>query len=368
MINKLVKIQHCGRDPFPLYWGSMGDLVLKPAITPVKSEFFFGLEPLEEFCQGKRGVIFADESIASTHGAVVQGRVGFDLIPVPSGEEYKSRETKETLENELLIRKLGRETWIIALGGGVTTDLVAFLASTYMRGVPLVLIPTTLLAMVDAAIGGKTGVDTPYGKNLVGTFYLPKAVFVESKFLKSLPPKQMKNGLSEVLKYGLIANRAIWERCLHWENEIEFLIHASIECKLRVVEADFEEKSGLRRILNFGHTVGHALELLSDFQMAHGEAVALGCMAESYLSYLEGYLQKEALESILGVYRKLGYAFKPVAKRDFLDAIRMDKKAIGGEPRFVLIDQIGRSVPFNGEYCSKVKHLERMIEWMNGNV
>jgi 3-dehydroquinate synthase len=245
------------------------------------------------------------------------------------------------------------------MGGGATTDLVAFIASTYMRGIPLVLIPTTLLGMVDASIGGKTGVDTPFGKNLIGTFYLPKAIFIEPELLKSLPEKEMKNGLSEILKYGLIEDASIWEKCARWKEEIFFLVHSSISCKVKIVGQDFEEKTGLRRILNFGHTVGHALELLSHYEMAHGEAVALGCMAESYLSHLLGYLSAHELEKILSLYRKLGYAFKKFA-------LSMDKKGKEGSFRFVLIDRIGHCVPFDGEYCRDVprKELDQLIEWM----
>lgn len=329
-------------------------------------EIYFEFRP--EICLNvsRRGAILADAQIAQTYGAAIQKALGYELIPVPSGEKHKTRETKQALEDELLKRKLGRDTVIVGIGGGVTTDMVGFVASTYMRGVPLILIPTTLLGMVDAAIGGKTGVDTPFGKNTVGSFYLPKAIFIEVDWLKTLPEKEMKNGLSEILKYGLIDNQAIWDQCNHWKTELKPLIHASIACKIKIVEQDFEE-TGLRRILNFGHTMGHALELLSHFQMAHGEAVALGCMAESYLSHLLGYLSAAALEQILSLYQKLGYAFKRVDSKAFLEALAMDKKSKGGEPRFVLIDRIGHCVPFDGAYCRPVEKevLDKMIAWMN---
>jgi 3-dehydroquinate synthase len=308
----------------------------------------------------KQGVVFADAHIAHTHGEQIRRALGFELIPVPSGEPNKTRETKQILEDELLKKRYGKQTLIIAVGGGMTTDLVGFLASTYMRGVPLVLIPTTLLGMVDAAIGGKTGVDTPFGKNLIGSFYLPKAVFIETEFLKTLSEKEIKNGMSEVLKYGLIADEAIWNG-----GDLESLIRASISCKMGIIEQDFDEK-GLRRILNFGHTVGHALELLSQFQISHGEAVALGCMAESYLSHIVGHLAKEPLEQILKRYRNLGYTLRKVNSKAFIDAMSMDKKGVGGEPRFVMIDRIGHALPFNGQYCTDVssKDLQAMIEWM----
>ncbi len=343
----------------------MEHLTLKPILSPSKTDIYFGMDRLIQICHGlsKRGVILVDEAIAKTDGARIQKTLSYELISV---SPHKTREAKEILENELLKRKLGRDAVILGMGGGTTTDLVAFIASTYMRGIPLVLIPTTLLGMVDASIGGKTGVDTPFGKNLVGTFYLPKAIFIEPELLKSLPEKEMKNGLSEILKYGLIEDSSIWEKCARWKEEIASLIYSSISCKVKIVEQDFEEKTGLRRILNFGHTVGHALELLSGYEIPHGEAVALGCMAESYLSHILGYLSPHELEKILSLYRKLGYTFKKFDTEPFLEALSMDKKGKEGSSRFVLIDRIGHCLPFNGEYCRDVprKELDRLIEWM----
>ncbi|MBX7066394.1 MAG: 3-dehydroquinate synthase [Parachlamydiales bacterium] len=331
----------------------MEKILLQTRIAPPKTEIYFGLDHLSAIC-GKNTIVVADENVADSS-------LPFERISIPA---KKTREAKAALEDELFKRKAGRDTTIIGMGGGVLTDLVAFTASTYMRGVPLVLIPTTLLGMVDAAIGGKTGIDTPFGKNLIGTFYLPKAIFIEPKFLKTLPEMEMKNGLSEILKYGLIGDRKIWEKAKHWKEELPNLIRSSIECKCKVVEADFEEKTGVRRILNFGHTAGHALELLSEYQIPHGQAVALGCMAESYLSHILGYLSKADLETILAQYRKLGYAFSEFDPERFWHAISMDKK---GAARFVLIDQIGRALPFDGEYCKAVerKEIDRMIEWMH---
>ncbi|EKE07846.1 MAG: hypothetical protein ACD_17C00501G0006 [uncultured bacterium] len=345
----------------------MKQILLKPLITPPKTDIFFGLHALLESCSTKQGVILVDSAITHSHGKAIQKQLHYELIEVPSGEKNKTRKVKETLEDELSKRKMGRDSTIVAMGGGVTTDLVGFMASTYLRGLPLVLLPTTLLAMVDAAIGGKTGVDTPFGKNLIGSFYLPKAIFIEIDFLKTLPEKEMKNGLSEILKYGLIQKSSIWKTCQgNWQQEISSLIEQSIQCKVDIVQKDYEEKGGLRRILNFGHTVGHALELISHYQMGHGEAVALGCMAESFLSHLLGYLPEESLHEILILYQKLGYAFKELDTPAFLQALQMDKKTKNGVPRFVMIDAIGHAVPFDGEYCrtAAVKDLEELTQWM----
>ncbi len=339
----------------------MEKIILEPLPTSLKCEIYFGLKNLLSYCT-KKGAILADETIANSHGASLQKMLSYDLISVPSGEKNKTRENKEKLEDELLRRKFGKDSTIIALGGGVITDLVGFLAATYMRGVPLILIPTTLLGMVDAAIGGKTAVDTPFGKNLIGAFYLPKAIFIDETFLKTLPEKQIKAGLSEVLKMGLIDNPQIWEN----HSDLAFVIKASIQSKVKIVQADFEEKTGLRRILNFGHTVGHALELISNYKIEHGEAVALGCMAESYLSFSLGYLPDRVLQEILSLYRKLGYAFKKFDRLALLEALKMDKKAKNGIPRFVIIDRIGHCEPFNGEYCTapSLEQLKSLLDWM----
>ncbi len=341
----------------------MERLILSPAITSPKTEIYFGLDQLVPTCQGKQGAIVVDQSIAKIHGLVIQKAIGFELIAIPN---QKTREAKQALEDELFKCKMGKDSILIGMGGGALTDLVGFTASTYMRGVSLILIPTTLLAMVDAAIGGKTGIDTPFGKNLIGTFYLPKAIFIDTDLLKTLPEIELKNGLSEILKIGLVADPHIWEMATHWQQKLVSLIRATILAKCKIVEADFEEKTGLRRILNFGHTVGHALELLSDYQMPHGEAVALGCMAESYLSHLLGYLSKKDFETILILYEKLGYSFKKIDLTSLIDAMNRDKKGKMGKARFVLIDRMGHAVPFDGEYCREApqRAIDQMIEWM----
>ena len=305
------------------------------------------LDSLKTLCT-PRGIIFADHAIAATHAPALN--LNYEVIPVPP---FKTRETKQLLEDELLKRKMGRDTTLIALGGGTTTDLIGFLASTYMRGVPVIYIPTTLLGMVDAAIGGKNGLDTPFGKNSIGTFYSPKAIIIEPSFLKTLPPKEWKNGLAEILKYGLIDDEQLFCEEFQWDH-----VQRSIEIKEKIVQIDPRE-SGLRRILNFGHTVGHALELQDS--IPHGEAVAIGCVAESYLSHILGYLSASDFERIHRLYQKLGFAMRPLHSLDILD-----KKAKNGELRFVLIDRIGHALEFDGEYCRTVPQnaLKKMVEWL----
>lgn len=251
--------------------------------------------------------------------------------------------------------KLGadRNTTLIALGGGATTDLVGFVASIYMRGLALILVPTTLLAIVDASIGGKTAIDTPFGKNLIGTFYEPKAIFVDLDTLKTLPEKERFNGLAEITKMALIYDPSIM-------GDIE----KAIEAKMKIVAQDPLDQ-GLRRILNFGHTIGHALEAVSDYEMAHGEAVVLGCLAESHLSMRLGYLSEGDFDQIQALYPPLklpqGYT-----RTKFLQALSHDKKKASGAIRFVLIDRIGHALPFDGAYCRAVSlsELEPTLDWM----
>lgn len=269
-----------------------------------------------------------------------------DLFPYPTfsfpaGEKYKTRETKALLEDRLLKAGFARDTTLIGLGGGVVTDMAGFIAATFCRGVPLVLIPTTLLAMVDASIGGKNGVNTPLGKNMVGTFYPPKKVVIDSQFLKTLPEKEMWNGQVEILKAGLVANPQLF----HAPN-----LERAIEVKRELVFSDPHEK-GKRRILNFGHTIGHALELLSDFQLCHGEAVATGIVLESRLSHAMGILDSDSLESIEAVFPPVALTFQP---EKIIEAMRLDKKSAEGLSRFILLEKIGQPRQFEGEYCAPV--------------
>jgi len=321
----------------------------------------------------KRIAIIADTAISS-QAETLKKDLQAELLLFSGGEAAKTRENKERFEDALLKKQFGRDTLLIGMGGGVVTDFTAFLASTYMRGVALFLIPTTLLAMVDAAIGGKTGVDTSFGKNQIGTIYQPDCIFVDMAYLKTLPDKEWISGLSEILKYGLIADSEIWELIEQnpskWKEHISSFILSSIRIKTKVVQEDPLEQKGFRRILNFGHTVAHALETLSSYTMSHGEAVAMGLIAESFLSFHLGFLPKKEFERIETLIRKFPYQFKlPKAFASFLSAMQIDKKAKMGIPRFVLIDRIGHTLPFDGAYCKSVAEtaLKALSHWMESN-
>lgn len=339
----------------------------------------FSEEIVKEFkLKASRFALFCDDTVAALYGNqwlqhLKNKGLNIALFTFPPGEREKSRERKAELEDLLFSQKFGQETCMIALGGGVTTDLIAFLASTYYRGVPLIFAPTTLLAMVDAAIGGKTGINTRLGKNLLGTYYPADKVLIDPSILSLLPKSEWTNGMAEVIKYALIDSPHLFELLKKWHPQdavyLEQIINECIAIKTRVVEADFEEKTGLRRILNFGHTIAHALELLEDFRLSHGEAVAIGLLTESRISMKMGYLSNSAWMDIEKHVRSFPFVLKinpEMTVENMHTALAMDKKASQGAARFVLLEKIGACHPFDGQYCCQVpkKILDEALAWM----
>ncbi|MBA3283543.1 MAG: 3-dehydroquinate synthase [Nitrosopumilus sp.] len=302
------------------------------------------------------------------------------LIQFPPGEENKSRKTKEYCENQLLKLGATRDTFLIGIGGGIVTDVTGFVASTYCRGIPFVTAPTTLLAMVDASIGGKTGINVPEGKNLIGTIYQPTAVFIDIATLKTLPLSEIKNGISEMIKHGLIVDKKYFEFMKDHASAIlnldlsvlEEAIFESIRIKAHIVEKDETEK-GMRRLLNFGHTVAHAIETATKHEIPHGRAVAIGMVAESYLAMKLGRLSQagfETIREILDLY-KIDLTWKgSLAINELLDQMKMDKKSLAQIPRFVILNEVGKAEEFDGQYCSTVNIdiLKDALEWTYSNV
>lgn len=333
---------------------------IQPHIPSSVTELYIGRDLLNEnFLAplvkrfGKRSVIITESPLKQLYGKRLADSLQAPFFEIPMS---KTRETKERLEDELLRCGCDRETVLIALGGGSTTDLVSFVASTLFRGTPLLLIPTTLLAMCDASIGGKTGVDTPFGKNLIGTFYPPQAIVADLKTLSTLPEAEMINGWAEILKIALIADPSILD-LIDKPTALDEVIIRSAKAKIAIVEKDPLEK-GMRRILNFGHTIGHALETALQYKISHGNAVAIGTLTESWLSHQLGYLPKDELEKIQTVYqKKLGTLALPsfYNRNNLLSALFFDKKKQAGCPRFVLIDRIGHALPFEGAYCRSIE-------------
>ncbi len=283
----------------------------------------------------------------------LQGQLpGMPVLIAGKGERHKSRSEKQQLEDSLFAAGFGRDTLILALGGGTLTDLCGFTAGTFMRGVPWVAIPSTLLGMVDASLGGKTGVNTPCGKNMVGMFHPPVAVFESLDLLSTLPLAQWRNGLAECLKHGLIADPNYFSfisqtplRNFREDNAAQMkLVGASVKIKGSIVAKDQLERSGARNLLNAGHTIGHALELLSGWRISHGGAVASGLCWEAACSCAQGMLPQEALSKIAGAFARHG--FPPLWERfssgEVLESATSDKKNRRGEVRYVPIASIGR--------------------------
>jgi 3-dehydroquinate synthase len=299
--------------------------------------------------------IVSDEDVAPHYaGDVVtqfarRGQASLHLMS--AGEVHKTRETWARLTDDLLDAGCGRDTTILALGGGVVGDLAGFVAATFMRGVPVVQCPTSLLAMIDASVGGKTGVDTPAGKNLVGAFHQPAAVLADVETLRTLPLAHRRAGLAEAIKHGVVADADYFDRIrgaipelLEGDAERMLdLVTRSVELKAAVVRDDTREH-GRRKTLNFGHTLGHAVELVSGFSLLHGQAVAIGMVLEARLAERLGVAARGTSDEIERVVRAAGLpaARPPMFDADaILAATRHDKKARGGSVAYALPARIG---------------------------
>ena len=311
---------------------------------------------LPEYCAAAAYALITDSHVAKLYGDDLQRRLAAagsraELLTFPAGEWNKTRETWAALSDQMLAARLGRDSAVIALGGGVVSDVAGFVAATYMRGVPLVQVPTTLLAMIDSSIGGKTGVDVPAGKNLLGAFHQPRVVVADPDLLGSLPSVQLAAGLAEAVKHGAVAD-ADYFAFLETEYAAIFAKHApalhrlvrrSVEIKAAVVAQD-ERERGRRAILNFGHTVGHAIEATSHYEVLHGEAVAIGMVYEARLAEALGIAAGGTAQRIAAVLERLHL---PTERPDgsqideLIAAMRADKKTRAGEIRLALPSAIG---------------------------
>ncbi len=274
------------------------------------------------------------------------------LLTFPGSERRKTRRTKERLEDDLLSLGVDRGSALVAVGGGVVTDMVGFTAATYMRGIPWVAVPTTLLGMVDAALGGKTAVDTLRGKNIIGAFHVPAGVFCSLETLSTLPRRQLRCGLAECLKHGLFMDGAHfeWLRVQSFQGisrdagTLRELVRASIALKCAVVDRDPQEVAGGRNILNAGHTVGHALERLSGYRISHGEAVAGGLLWEAAAAIVQGHLHIGELAPIREAVVGLGFptSWEKHRPEEVFEAAGSDKKNRAGRVAYVPLGAIGR--------------------------
>ena len=308
---------------------------------------------------GSRGAIISDANVAQRFGEAAQrslAKAGFDpvLITVPAGETAKSLKTVQACYDQLTRHRFERQSFIVALGGGVVGDLAGFVAATYLRGIAFVQVPTTLLAQVDSSVGGKVGVNLKAGKNLVGAFYQPRLVLCDLEMLATLPLREYCAGLAEVIKYGIICDAALFERL---ERDLPKLLRREpgilsavvarcCESKAEVVRQD-ETENALRAILNFGHTIGHALEAISHYgQYLHGEAISIGQVAAARVSARVLGLPESHVQRIRTLFERAGLPTEAKLNRPQREqlkaAMRLDKKVRAGEVKFVLARRIGK--------------------------
>ena len=313
---------------------------------------------LAKLSRSRRAGVITDSQVGPLYlGPVSLSLRGAGIEPVtsivPAGEDHKTLGDLAPVYDALLSAKIERSTPILALGGGVIGDLAGFAAATVLRGVPLVQVPTTLLAMVDASVGGKTGINHAVGKNLIGAFHQPIAVLIDPAVLKTLPARELSSGLAECIKHDIIRDADGFARLEQdigraLPLDLDYLTHLiahNVAIKARVVEADPFE-SGERAHLNFGHTFGHAIESVSRYTYSHGQCVALGMAAASQLAVDLGMLDAASRRRILAViqHAKLPVGGLTLATKDVVDAMIFDKKVRGGKVRFVLPDRIGHVV------------------------
>lgn len=344
----------------------MREFTVQVKVRPVSYRLYIGsgLFPLlaaslKEDLPHDRIAIISDSTVAPLWADELKKALdeqGFSsrLLVVPAGEQSKSRAVKQQLEDQLLQEGFGRDSVVLALGGGVIGDLAGFTAATYMRGIPFIQIPTTTLAMADASIGGKTAVDTPYGKNLIGAFHQPLAVYLDMETLGTLGSRTFREGLAEVVKHGFIGSSALLafldrnlEAVLAGDKAVlEAMFEENCQVKNRVVSED-EEEQGLRQILNYGHTMGHAVELQEHFRLLHGECVTIGMAFAARLAVEKKLCPPEWAERQISLIRRLGLPVeipKDLSAKALLDTMKHDKKSRGGRIRFVFSPAEGQAV------------------------
>ncbi len=326
---------------------------------------------------GKQVLILSNETVAPLYLSAVEAALtGFETasLVLPDGERYKTLDSAMRVYDELLRRRMDRRTTLIALGGGVVGDLAGFVAATYQRGVNFIQIPTTLLAQVDSSVGGKTGVNHPLGKNMIGAFYQPRCVLADIDTLKTLPERELKAGVAEVIKYGLIRDRAFFA----WLQEnvaallarepaaLTYAIEQSCRNKAEVVAAD-ERENDQRALLNLGHTFGHAIETHTNYESwLHGEAVAVGMVMAAHLSEQLGWLSADERGEAEALLAAAGLPLRPpaIAPERFRELMGVDKKALAGQLRLILLQGIGNAV-LTGDFDDAA--LERTLRHFCGH-
>lgn len=362
----------------------------KVSILPVRrdGEFCYDIVLAQDFShlaervrilgtEGRRLCIVTDTTVGSLYAETVQRELEticakVTVYTIPAGEEYKTLDTVKKLYEHLILEHYDRRDLLVALGGGVIGDLTGFAAATYLRGIGFVQMPTTLLSQVDSSIGGKTGVDFDSYKNMVGAFHMPRLVYMNLSVLHTLPARQFASGMGEILKHGMIKNEPYLQWLLAHQSEIAaqqpeallYMVEESCKVKRAVVEEDPTEQ-GQRALLNFGHTIGHAVEKLKNFNLCHGECVAIGACAAGYISWKRGLLTEEQRDFICSSFQ----AYQLPTRTEGLDALQVlrttksDKKMDQGHIKFVLLRSIGDAFV---DRSVTDEELEEAIRWILG--
>lgn len=313
---------------------------------------------LVSYIKGRQVAVVSNETIAPLYMSTLEKSLcDYDLIKIilPDGESYKNLSTLQCIFDDLLKARHTRKTTLIALGGGVVGDMTGFAAACYQRGVDFIQVPTTLLSQVDSSVGGKTGVNHPLGKNMIGAFYQPNAVVIDTRTLNTLPDRELSAGLAEVIKYGLVCDKPFYD----WLNSninllmardnqaLSYAIHRSCADKAAIVEQD-EKESGIRAILNLGHTFGHAIETHMGYgEWLHGEAVAAGMRMAAEFSQELGLITSIEVDDLIALLKQSNLPVAPpegMTPDHFIDLMAVDKKVINGRLRLVLLKSIGTAV------------------------
>lgn len=327
---------------------------------------------LEREGQNRRIVVITDSRVRKMFGrdllsTIKKAGVPVELVSFPHGEQNKNQKTVTALQHTLLKKHYGRDTLIIALGGGVVGDVAGYVAATYLRGVPYIQMPTTLLAMVDSSVGGKVGIDTPFGKNTIGAFHQPRAVIADLNFLVKQSRKEIINGLMEAIKTFLTSDKEALSLAIELNLDsplktpqlLQEIVFRSIHIKAGIAGRD-EKESNERRVVNFGHTIGHSLELLSGYRLPHGYAVGYGILMEAKIAELLNILSPDECDFIISYLKTFGITSAPLKKfaiPKILSAGKNDKKVRGGLPHYVLLESVGRVYKKDGQFAHPVKDL-----------
>lgn len=332
-------------------------LPLKPYTIYIKADLSYEIKAILETCssKGKKSVVITDQGFSKAQEAFLNKT--FNEIPMlvlPQGEQTKSLDTATRIYKFLTENALDRSSTLFAVGGGVIGDVSGFCAATFLRGICFYQVPTTLMAMVDSSVGGKNAVNLQDGKNLVGTFHQPEAVYIDTQFLKTLPPREFNAGMAEVIKYGLLADAQLFETLEKnppfspQSTNIEEIVQTACLIKAQIVANDEKDLTGPRALLNLGHSFGHAIEAVSHYtEYLHGEAVAIGTLIAARLSVILGYITEDDLSRIRKVFEKyeLPTALKTPLKISLLNqALHRDKKVRAGMLNFIILEKIGKAL------------------------